>query len=30
MDKRNKEEISELLAEVTDGKYAELKATNER
>jgi len=28
--KRNKEEIAELLAEVTDTKYAELKATNER
>src|SRR6056300_511664 len=30
MAKRSKEEITELLAEVTDGKYAELKATNER
>ena len=30
MAKRNKEEIAELLAEVTDSKYAELKATNER
>ena len=30
MAKRTKEEITELLAEVTDGKYAELKATNER
>ena len=30
MAKRSKEEITELLVEVTDGKYAELKATNER
>ena len=30
MAKRSKEEITELLAEVTDGKYAELKTTNER
>ena len=30
MAKRSKKEITELLAEVTDGKYAELKSTNER
>lgn len=30
MVKRTKQEITELLAEVTDSKYAELKATNER
>tara|TARA_Y100001936_G_C15934455_1_gene591247 strand:+ start:300 stop:566 length:267 start_codon:yes stop_codon:yes gene_type:complete len=28
--KRTEEELQELLAEVTEGKYADLKATNER
>ncbi len=30
MAKRTEQEINELLAEVTEGKYAELKQTNER
>ena len=30
MGKRTEEELQELLAEVTEGKYADLKATNER